>query len=73
MEIQNLTDKETITKLPLIFQTLQRTPLEVREKSIKKHESRYIKIDFYQSSAITPYPYYRHISKIFTNDDHKSK
>jgi hypothetical protein len=70
MEILNLIDKETLSKLPLIFQTLKATSIE---KSNKKHDDKYIKIDFYQTSKFTPYPHYKPISKIFKIHGNKPK
>ena len=64
MEIQNLIDNETLSKLPLIFQTLKATPIEEVEKTRKRRESRYITIDFYQTNAFTPFSHYKPISKI---------
>lgn len=65
MEILNLIDEETLSKLPPIFQTLKATPLADVEKARKRQESRYITIDFYQTPAFTPYSLSKPISKIF--------
>lgn len=73
MEILNLIDKETLSKLPPIFQTLKSMSLEETEKAKKKRESRYITIDFYQTDAFTPYSHYKPISKIFIVNDSQPK
>jgi hypothetical protein len=73
MEIQNLIDKETLSQLPLIFQTLKAMPIEDVEKARKANISKFITIDFYQTTDFMPYAHYKPISKILKTDDNKPK
>ena len=73
MEILNLIDKETLSRLPPIFQTLKVASVEDVEKAKKRCESQYITIDFYQTNAFTPYSTYKCISKIFLVKEDESK
>jgi hypothetical protein len=73
MEILNLIDKETLSKLPLIFQTLKASSVEGIEKADRRRKNRFISIDFYQTIAFTPYSLYKPISQIFKIYDNKPK
>lgn len=61
-----ITDRETLTRLPIIFQELKITPL--RKQVIEWEEkSKFTKIDFYQTPQYKTDSHYKPLSKIVKN------
>lgn len=63
---QQITDSETMRKLPIIFQELKVTKLE--NKATEWDEKpKFIKVDFYQTPQYKADSHYKPLSKIIKN------
>ena len=61
-----ITDSETLRKLPVIFQELKVTALE-RQVSDWNEKPKFVKIDFYQTPQYKTESHYKPLSKIIKN------